>query len=869
MKKHFNELISVMLVMVLTVMLVSVNDIEVVAEKSSLNTLQNPTRNSNGNNVWDCVWFGNYPQAEVIPSGEYTSLDSSQLQEGDTIVSDAIYNKLQSTVEWDDNGDIIIDGNKYRRIQKSDATYVCPYEWNNYYNWENSPTYHYFKYEPIKWRVLNVNGDDVFLVADKGLDDQMYNISHTSVTWEASTIRSWLNGYEAYSNTYGTDYTSKNFIDTAFSSSEQSAIKTSKVIDDGNMYYGIEGGNNTNDKVFLLSESEVCRGSAIYYGFVSGYSDEARKGKCSTYAKAMGTWSYEGDCVWWLRSPGDDTDEALRVSLGSVDRRGYIVNAEDYAIRPALHLDLSFSNLYSYAGTVCSDGSENVEGGIEIIEKPTEEMTEGEQSTETEVEITHTLKNPTKNNNGNTVWDCVWFGSYPQAEVVPSGEYTALNKSLIQKGDIIASDTIYGKLQKATGWNVNGDINIDGNKYKRIKKSDATETYDEPGINRYNWFDSNTYHYFKYQPIKWRVLNVDGNVAFLLADKGLDGQKYNILYTSVTWETSTIRSWLNGYGATYNKCGTDYSSKNFISTAFSTLEQLAIKDTTVIDYNSKNMETKVGDNTNDKIFLLSEPEVYTNTATSYGFDPYSSTDDKARVSNCSTYAKAMGVSPSYYLGGNYSDSDYWGKYNWWLRSPGDNTADASEVGPYGRAHRYSSRVDYNNAVRPALHLNLSSSNFYSYAGMVCSDGTVNEEGGEVIIEIPTEEAIKPQDNKSTIESSETTKSSAVYPESTAKENVSAKKVSGFKVKNTKGKKAKLTWKKLNNVSGYQIMYATNKKFSKGKKTVNIKKAKTTSKLIKNLKKKKTYYFKIRAYKNVSGKKNYGTWSKVQSVKIKK
>lgn len=95
------------------------------------------------------------------------------------------------------------------------------------------------------------------------------------------------------------------------------------------------------------------------------------------------------------------------------------------------------------------------------------------------------------------------------------------------------------------------------------------------------------------------------------------------------------------------------------------------------------------------------------------------------------------------------------------------------------------------------------------------------------------------------------------------------KVSTFKAKNVKGKKVKLTWKKAKNASGYQIMYAMNKKFTKSKKTVNIKKAKTTSKLIKNLKKKKTYYFKIRAYKNVSGKKNYGTWSKVKSVKIKK
>lgn len=65
------------------------------------------------------------------------------------------------------------------------------------------------------------------------------------------------------------------------------------------------------------------------------------------------------------------------------------------------------------------------------------------------------------------------------------------------------------------------------------------------------------------QPIKWRVLSVNGNDAILLADKNLDVQRYNDTYTSVTWETSTIRSWLNGYGAGANIAGKDYSSNNF------------------------------------------------------------------------------------------------------------------------------------------------------------------------------------------------------------------------------------------------------------------------------------------------------------------
>ena len=78
-------------------------------------------------------------------------------------------------------------------------------------------------------------------------------------------------------------------------------------------------------------------------------------------------------------------------------------------------------------------------------------------------------------------------------------------------------------------------------------------------------------------------------------------------------------------------------------------------------------------------------------------------------------------------------------------------------------------------------------------------------------------------------------------------------------------KVKATWKKLTNVSGYQIQYAPNKKFKKAKR----KTVKSTSVTIKKLKKKKTYFVRVRAYKLVDGKKVYGKWSVVKKVKIKK
>lgn len=68
------------------------------------------------------------------------------------------------------------------------------------------------------------------------------------------------------------------------------------------------------------------------------------------------------------------------------------------------------------------------------------------------------------------------------------------------------------------------------------------------------------------------------------------------------------------------------------------------------------------------------------------------------------------------------------------------------------------------------------------------------------------------------------------------------------------------------VSGYQIVCATDKKFSKNVKRVTVSGAKTLTKTVTGLKKGKTYYVKVRAYKTVNGKKLYGAYSAVKSAK---
>lgn len=102
--------------------------------------------------------------------------------------------------------------------------------------------------------------------------------------------------------------------------------------------------------------------------------------------------------------------------------------------------------------------------------------------------------------------------------------------------------------------------------------------------------------------------------------------------------------------------------------------------------------------------------------------------------------------------------------------------------------------------------------------------------------------------------------------------VSFKDVTTTKVnsaKNLTGKKAKITWSVKKDVDGYQVQIALDKGFKKGKKTKTI-----TNKLVKNytftkLKKKKTYYARVRTYKLLDGNKIYSDWSTSKKFIIKK
>lgn len=211
--------------------------------------------------------------------------------------------------------------------------------------------------EPVKWRVLSNTGGQLLLLADQNLDVFQYHTEQENVTWETSTMRSWLNGYDASANTGGSsgiDYTGDNFLDTAFSIEEQRAIVETAVVNDDNKdeNYGTNGngGNDTTDRIFLLSLTEADNRSYFPKYSSSRYSANtpyvADGGKLGISMAEAG----EGD-RWWLRSPGFNNSMAAFIEYDGGDvYEGNPVNNKGAAVRPAFNLNLE-NVLFTSAAT--------------------------------------------------------------------------------------------------------------------------------------------------------------------------------------------------------------------------------------------------------------------------------------------------------------------------------------------------------------------------------------------------------------------------------------------------------------------------------------------------------------------------------------
>ena len=195
---------------------------------------------------------------------------------------------------------------------------------------------------PIEWLVLDYDkaNNRALMISRYGLDTKPYNIDGVDITWEKCTLRAWLNG---------------DFFSKAFSADEQSAIILTDVdnsYSQGLNNWSANGGNNTQDRIFLLSCLEVNR-------YFKNKQNSSSKVKPTDYAIKQGaatltsyrTADEKGTGWWWLRSPGRYQNSAARVR----DDGSFYSNSVTYSsgcVRPALWINLGRIPLNTHKSTV-------------------------------------------------------------------------------------------------------------------------------------------------------------------------------------------------------------------------------------------------------------------------------------------------------------------------------------------------------------------------------------------------------------------------------------------------------------------------------------------------------------------------------------
>lgn len=166
---------------------------------------------------------------------------------------------------------------------------------------------------PIEWIVLEINGNTATLITRNGVEIEPYHKAWCPVSWETCSLREWLND---------------EFLRRTFSADEQARMVEVTVPAHKNPHFLSDPGNDTRDKVFLLSAEEAKK----YFK-----TDEERQCIPTRLAVLAGAWlSRAGTCVWWLRTPGESDMDAVKVGIdGSVQLFGDRVNIK-LSVRPAI-----------------------------------------------------------------------------------------------------------------------------------------------------------------------------------------------------------------------------------------------------------------------------------------------------------------------------------------------------------------------------------------------------------------------------------------------------------------------------------------------------------------------------------------------------
>lgn len=279
--------------------------------------------------------------SQIIETKKHLSEAERLLAEGKTIEAIRELIKIPQYDEYAPAKDMIQSNPDLAAIIKAREEKLAPFRTPGstvafgIYEQDRSPK---TKQEPIEWIVLDYNEKNgkALLISRYGLDAMPYNgEKDAETTWEACSLRSELNG---------------TFLNEAFTTEEQAAILTTEVDNSSSQGFGgweTAGGNNTQDKVFLLScaeakqyfgvddgvENTEARISATAYANQRGGAKAAKAGKGKTAEGKQAVW-------WWLRSPGATQNSAANVmndgSLGNFE-----ANMSQGVVRPVLWLDLN------------------------------------------------------------------------------------------------------------------------------------------------------------------------------------------------------------------------------------------------------------------------------------------------------------------------------------------------------------------------------------------------------------------------------------------------------------------------------------------------------------------------------------------------
>lgn len=175
--------------------------------------------------------------------------------------------------------------------------------------------------EPVEWQVLEVKEDQALLISRLCLDARAFNQRFIPMTWAECDLRAWMNDV---------------LFNELFTAEEQAQVLPTEVVNLGNTHYGTYGGEDTVDKLYLLSLYEVTQ-------YLPQKADRA----CAPTAYAVANGAYvnkENGNTWWiLRTPGNRQIDICGVSAdGGISGYGSRdVNRASGTLRPVMWVKIT------------------------------------------------------------------------------------------------------------------------------------------------------------------------------------------------------------------------------------------------------------------------------------------------------------------------------------------------------------------------------------------------------------------------------------------------------------------------------------------------------------------------------------------------